>query len=65
MGNLLSICIKIDVVSDDDDNISPDNYKSPDNYNSPKCNEYRFQAPIKTRSVSPIRPNKFENINLN
>jgi len=54
MGNFLSICLKIDY--------EPNNNNNNNNkYNSPRDIEYRFQAPIKTRSVSP---NKFENINL-
>ena len=58
----MSICIKIDT----EPNINKDNnnkYKL--HMNSPRDIEYRFQAPIKTRSVSPIRHNKFENIDLN
>ena len=58
MGNFLSICLKIDT----EPNINKDNNNK---YNSPRDIEYRFQAPIKTRSVSPIRHNKFENIDLN
>jgi hypothetical protein len=53
MGNLLSICLKIDT--------GPNNNKYKSHVNSPRDIEYRFQAPIKTRSVSP---NKFENIDL-
>ena len=57
MGNFLSICLKIDY--------EPNNNNNNNNkYNSPRDIEYRFQAPIKTRSVSPIRHNKFENIDL-
>ena len=52
MGNFLSICLKIDYEPNNNNN---------NKYNSPRDIEYRFQAPIKTRSVSP---NKFENINL-
>ena len=59
MGNFLSICMKIDFEYEDNNN----KYKS--HVNSPRDIEYRFQAPIKTRSTSPIRHNKFENIDLN
>ena len=60
MGNLLSICLKIDNGPNNNNN----NNKYELHINSPKDIEYRFKAPIKTRSTSPIRHNKFENVEL-
>ena len=51
MGNIISECIKINY----DEKLNVEEPKSP------KIVEFRFQAPIKTRSVSP---NKFDNIDL-
>ena len=51
MGNFISYCIKI--IYDEKSHVEEPK--------SPKMVEFRFQAPLKTRSVSP---NKFENIDL-
>ena len=51
MGNIISECIKINY----------DEKSHVEEPKSPKMVEFRFQAPIKTRSVSP---NKFDNIDL-
>ena len=59
MGNFISYCIKIN-----NDENRQEHHSTCDTHvgaKSPEMTKFRFQAPIKTRSVSP---NKFENIDL-
>jgi len=52
MGDILSSCIKINIETVDSIDIKND---MKNDYNSPEIKEHRFQAPKKTRSISPIK----------